>query len=323
MALTLGQARLRLSTFAPPADLTNNILLACEKLLSESNPKDSSKLVTIRVSEGLLTLPREFLNVLGIAVDDVPKPVFNHWYSVIGSGVGVQDNVFNEVVEVGDGFPTFKDPSSVDEDGTLITVKQDISESGVSIVFKGIDDDAEQVRTLNGALYQDGETIVASVGGATSTTTFLSITQVVKPPCNGRIRVYSVDPADSSLVPIAIYEPSERSPSYRRYRVPRHYNDDGTDLPYTVTALCRIKLVDTLDDDNDVLPIGSLNALRDGLRYIEYVNANDMERAENYLQSALRTLGKEAARDRPASTFPAPIQIVNNTGWASGFKTLY
>lgn len=300
--LTLGVAKQRLASFASADDLTERINLACELLLTGQNHKGSIEKVAFTVSDGLFTLPRHYFGCLGITVLDFPMPIYNKWYEFVGSGPGTGDSACRSVVDLGDGYTTIKDISSVDEDGCLLKVVSELAEdAGMEILLRGLDGDLATIYTTKSSERIEGEYVDLATGsGATSSTTFTSLKQVIKPITKGRVYVYAVDTTD---VLIATYEPSEERPAYRRYRVPEVQADT-----VSVIALCQRRHVDVLDD-NDPLPVDNMNALRDAMLSLEYKSQNDLERSTAYLTSAMQLLSKEHQRYQPVSTYPSMVNM--------------
>lgn len=296
--LTLGVARSKLSKYAPQAELTDKINAACELLLTAQNSKNSLEKVSFVVTNGILTLPRKYFGCIGVTVEGVSAPIYNQWYEFVLAGPGAVTAVYNEVVDLGDGWVTTVDISAVNPLGCTLRVSSDQSETDAEVLFKGFDADGEIIRTIGDDGPMDGESVTV---GDTSTSTFASLSAVIKPRTEGIIKVYAVDGSSETL--IATYEPNEERPSYRRYRV-RKAADGTTE----VMALCQRRHVEAVNDD-DELPIDNLNALREALQSLQYRDQNDLERADQFLSSSLAILNREQKRFNPASTFPPPISL--------------
>lgn len=287
---------------------------ACEMIDTFTKPKDSLDRVGITVYDSILTLPRNYSTCLGILRGTEPLQIRGPWVEFILSGPGSilgesDPDLCGEIIDMGDGYSCIREPSDVNADGCRIKVYTDGSASSEvyeSIIeFYGLDGDGDIIRTTTGSTIRSGEALnlLASSGNATTTNSFTRLTQVVKPNTNGIITVYAIDPDDSSENLIATYQPSEKRPNYRRYKVPPA--PDGTST-YTATCLCRRRFV-TAELDNDILCVDHFGALLYGCLYISYRDVNDDERAERSLKMALDILSKQAVKFRPASTYPPPI----------------
>mgnify|MGYP003657433235 CR=1 FL=1 len=300
--LTLGTARSKLEKYAPEAELVEKINMACELLLTAQPMKGTLEKVTFAVTDGLLTLPRKYYGCLGATVNSTPVSIYNSWFEFVLAGPGAVDTAYNEVIDLGDGWVTITDISSVNAAGCTIRIASDQTEAGsASVLLMGLDADGETIRTADGGGFIEGEFVDI---GDTSTTTFTTLSRVVKPVTNGVVKLYAVDGADETL--IATYDPNEERPSFRRYRVPLTTDDDTT-----VTALCQRRHVEAVDD-SDELPIDNINALREALMSLQYEDQNDAERASLYLGNALGILNKEQRRYRPASFYPPPVNFIGH-----------
>jgi hypothetical protein len=126
---------------------------------------------------------------------------------------------------------------------------------------------------------------------------------VVKPITSGIITVYAIDPDDSTEHLIASYEPSERTPNYRRYRVPKPPTGDTTQ---TITTLCRRRYVEAVLD-NDKLCVDHFGALYYGVLSVWYRDANDDDRSDRTMAKAMDILSRQAVKFYPTSQRPPPI----------------
>lgn len=306
--LTLGTAKQRLARYAPAAYLADRINTACELLLTEQNHKGSIDRVAFVVTDGILSLPRQYFGCLGTTIEEWPRPIYNHWYEFIGGGPGESDQAYASVLDLGDRYPTALDVASVDEDGCRLKVVSELSEdSGLQILIRGLDADTEAVWSTVEGERLEGEYVDLATAGTTSSATFTTVSVVLKPITKGKVYLYAVSTTD---VLIATYDPAEERPSYRRYRVP-----ECDDEEVNVVALCQRRHVD-LRDDNDPLPVENLNALTNAMLALQYKDNNDLERYQQYLNAGKDLLQKEQRRAQPAHTYPPMVNM-------PGFTQIY
>jgi len=290
-----------------PATLKGLVNETCELISVLTKPKDSLDRVGITAYDQTLTLPRGYACCEGILHSKFPLIIRSGWFefSLAGPGSKLETDdgaLDGEVADMGDGFCCIREPAQVNVAGCRLKVYQSSAELTESIVvFYGVDADGGIVRTSN----IDGEAIDLSAGSGNATTTasFARITQVVKPITSGIITVYAIDPDDSTEHLIASYEPSERTPNYRRYRVPKPPTGDTTQ---TVTALCRRRYVEAVLD-NDKLCVDHFGALYYGVLSITYRDANDDERSDRTMAKAMDILSRQAVKFYPTSQRPPPI----------------
>ena len=297
-----------------PATLRGLVNEACEIMDVMTKPKDSLDRVGITAYDQTLTLPRGYACCEGILRSKFPLIIRSGWFefSLAGPGSKLETDdgaLDGEVADQGDGFCCIREPYQVNAAGCRLKVYTD-AQSGAEtyesiIEFYGLDADGEIIRTSGTTAIRSGEALdlLASSGNATTTASFARITQVVKPITSGIITVYAIDPTDSTEHLIASYEPSERTPNYRRYRVPKPPTGDTTQ---TITALCRRRYVEAVLD-NDKLCVDHFGALYYGVLSVWYRDANDDERSDRTMAKAMDILSRQAVKFYPTSQRPPPI----------------
>lgn len=279
----------------------------CEQFAIELNHKQTLERVAFSVYGGMLTLPRQYFGVTGIASNTSPMQIWNQWWEFLASGPGVQTRVYNLAEDLGDGWVTFKDLSEVDAGGCYLKVISDTTEDTTEkMLLKGTDENGELLRSGTGGEQMYGEEIDVSETANWTAAKFKSLSQIRKPKTNGRVRIFaSATSGDSNPTAVAIMEPDETDPCLRRYRVPR--SDDAATAT-SVEAICQLRTI-WLEDQDSIVPVGNLSALRDGLLALHYKDQNDEIRYEKLMGEALRILRAEHKRFHPMSSFPASIHF--------------
>lgn len=303
--LTLAAAKTKFADYAPTEKLVSRINEAVSQLLEAANGPLTKQRVAFSVYNGLLTLPRQYSAVVGVAMDDVPVQIKGRWYSYLPGSPGVQDRAYGEVLDLGDGYCTIRE---FPEEGSAITVKADVSEDADAVItLLGTDSSLEEVRTLQGDDYAYGEQVlIKNSSYASSSTVFTSLTGVIKPVTNGRVRLYITVDGEEEL--LAVYEANETHPSWRRYRVPLKEDAQGNREEVEVEALCVVR-AEEVTEDNQFLAVDNVPAIRDMMRSLDFMAASDWERSEQYRASALRAMNSAFSKANPANQMPAPIQI--------------
>lgn len=317
--LTLRTALFQLSrkpAFSPlqTSQLTGLIQEADEVLSTLTSPKDGLDRLGITAYDSVLTLPRRYATCEGAIQCCAPLVGSSRWVEFLLTGPGkIADasdaQLFGQFLDLGDGFCCFREPNTIDEDGCRLKVYTDAANSTENtetiIEFYGTDSDGEVIRTLLTSAPRTGEALqlLGATGYATTTSSFATISQVVKPVTVGILSVYAVDPDDSSETLIATYAPNETVPSYRRYRVPPAC--DGTDS-YVLTALCR-KRYTAPEIDDDPLSVDNFSALVSAILFIQYRDANEDDRAARQLKLTREIIGRQNAKFLPASQSATPV----------------
>ncbi len=332
--LTLASADYQLSqtkawASVSPETRRNVINQACQMNDTFMRHKDAMRRVDVQVYDGIMTLPRRYAVCEGFLNNRQPLQVRNGWFEFAlagqGSVLGIDDvAVMGEGMDMGDGWCCFREPESVNEDGCRLKVYTDAGaavENTESIMrFCGLDGDGDPVRTTVDNVIQFGEAVdlLAASGTVTTTNSFTKLTQVIKPNTNGIISVYAIDPDDSTEHLIAMYEPSEKLPTYRRYRVPLGPNGED---PYTAVAWCRTRYV-AAEIDNDPVCIENFNALYYWTLWVDRRNALDKEGTLDAFNWAMKIMNAESEKFMPSNQMPPMIfnldewqSNTSNPGW--------
>jgi hypothetical protein len=310
MALTLDQARQKLFKYVSPtldaALVTDRINSALERIYNSGKWKGLMTPVSMASSNDpnqwwtsepvkYLTLPRQFQSVLGVqfATGDMPglpRLVYPRWQEYIAGGSG-QVNAgtgMQMLIDMGDGFVTYSDPTAEFFPRFEITDGNDIGQvvkvAAVDVDGNDIFDD-EGNAWISATLVSEGVTLPKRVA---------KIISINKPVTEGTVNLFAVSPSNSSIkCKIADYEPTETVPSYKRYKV------SGGEFVSRLNCLCKrrfVELVNGADDETLIIP-GNEGSLKLVLMSLQYEDKNDMERAETYFQKAIQLLNAELKED--------------------------
>lgn len=286
---------------------------------------------TIRtcVTAGCITWPRFVKTILGMNVCGYGIPIRNAWYE----------------------FQLYRKAPSTAEcncDGTELldrgTVCQHQDFAGLSkiriypanstdvgkrVLLQGKDANGDTIRTLDGSVWVDGEYVTLASPFIESTKQFAapSLTGVQKPLTNGLLTVTAVNVATGAQTEIAVWEPSETAPAYRRTylnnlpRLCQNYNSsrgctdngNGCVAPdeactnIVVESIVRMEFVPVVVD-TDWLFISNLRALKHGMRSIQMRDREEYQKAEIEWQQALRLLRNELEAYSPITQTVINVQ---------------
>jgi|KBSSwiStaDraftv2_1062776.scaffolds.fasta_scaffold37473_3 hypothetical protein len=175
----------------------------------------------ICVQNKCVTLPREVETVLGVNLAGRPALGHNELFSFHLNGPGDCKNRcdyswFDELPAV-----TYKD---IICPGRLVAFVDKPEDSGVELRVFGFDNQNKPLQTLEDGVWTDGLLVPTIFGYAVpaSTDPLVSrITDIVKGPSAGIIRLSTYDNSSSSGTLIGIYDPDETHPRYRRIKISR------------------------------------------------------------------------------------------------------
>lgn len=291
--LTLGAAR---PTIAEAIGVCDNdaripklLNLAVQRLLPRGKWLGTFQRYRFCTNQACITLPRQFETVEAFALCNCPGIIRNEFFEFQGTSYGIlgPDDCIGRLLVPRGMACTFDDPSSKTQ---KLKVYADCTEAtGAYATFLGWDENSNWIRTLIGTDWIDGERILLSTSPQLSVNYFTKLVDVQKPITNCNVRVYAYDvPSGANVKALAIYEPDETAPMYRRYMVPGldQMGTSQSDCADSVT--CDQTQVDLLVKmafipvrlDTDYLIIGNLPALELACMAIQAEKNNQFADAE-------------------------------------------
>jgi hypothetical protein len=303
MRLLLSQAQDLLSDYVEygmcPTDprCTREINLAIERLMPILNPEKTIKRMQFDVVDQVVTMPRQVKTVLG-ASTSYPSctgssscgpgctailSVKSVWYEMMPGGpVGWVPCATNVLMDLGTGFSTFADPST--SQPFTLRLYADIPQTASEgfIVINGTDVNGNLPFSYVNNQYIPGQALNIPTSNPTDNTggtyndtpqMFTQINSITKPVTQGRLRLFGVDSTGTQF-PLAVWEPDELNPDYRRYLV----TWVGPSMPSILTVLVKLRYVYTTSPYSDLL-ITNVGALRNALQAMKYERAGAFDQA--------------------------------------------
>lgn len=255
---------------------------------------------------GCITWPRQVETIEAWGMCDCPGIIRNQWFEFDQNGpglVGTCGDVGLQMIDRGNAC-IFSDIRG--EANKKIKVYADVAEDAAAVItIQGYDENSQWIRSVVLGSYIDGEQIAIISGTpASSQNIFTSITGVLKPETNGIVRLYEINTNTSVQRPIAVYEPSETRPVYRRSLVPNFGSmdscctDDDADedacQKKQVTVMAKLQYL-PVALDNDWLLISNLMALKWMVMSIKKAEQNLVTDSQLYETKAMRELQNELA----------------------------
>lgn len=204
--------------------------LALESLLrgyEGDNVRDSVTFVVQpdENGEGFITVPRRWLSIRGVVSGErigFPLRVRNGWYEYSPGGIGMRcgSDAMRGVIPLQGRFTTFTKWNIP----LYLRFKFEQDEEAGTIIVRGRLV-GQNIWNTSGGASTEGELVTFGDSGSPSTDVTTTNVfdeppyQIIKPVTKGRVSMYTVD-ADDTETLVAVYDPSERSPRWRRYKVP-------------------------------------------------------------------------------------------------------
>ena len=335
MKVTLGTAKTRiakhLNLCATDARTTEYINEAQRRLIESGKWKGTYGRFNICATSGCIAWPRQIETIETVAVSENVGVVRNGWFEFVESGYGLldnKDNVGYQLLDRGES-PTHKDMSGAGKPIRVYAFNE--SDAGKTITIQGYDENNNWVRTVksgSGAdtVYQDGVVVTLVNGYVDTTTSFKSITGVLKDTTEGNVQLYEITVASPlTQVDIATYEPDETLPSYRRSLIPSLGGaagcEDGDDKKVAVTVIAKLRFINAVND-TDVLMVSDLYAIKNMAVAIKLEENRDFGAATEYRNLAIESLQNQLANHMGDGAVPV-LQMTNlNTHGGGGIESL-
>lgn len=297
-----------ISGVCPTSDEFKSLLNQAQRRIAKrGNWFGTEMLVNFCIYNGCLVLPRYIGTLMGVRFCDGTNPdILNHWYAIVGP-CDCQFASSHTVTEIGTA-PAYNEISG--DYGKYIRYYVDkLEDVGKTITIYGIDSNGQPLQELVGGVWQRGITLTAAAPFAQTTAKVRRITSVTREATQANARLYEVDPilydADATpLVPdttegymrdLALYEPSETNPRYRKYFIKGFDSistscseSDGITLR-KVTALVKLQFVPVVSL-NDFLMIDDFDAIKLMIRAIRQEDAGNDEGAEALIMKSVREM---------------------------------
>lgn len=242
---------------------------------------------TIAVTDGCITLPRQIESIITAASCCGQVTVRNQWYEFNEGGYGLMDkdrSIGSQLVDRGT-VPAYRDMTG----GTNSYVRVylgDSSDAGKTITLQGYDQNGNWVRTLNSGVWIDGEKLTLAGTYIQSTKKFTALTGVIRDATNTVQRLYEFNATDSTELDLAVYDPDETLPQYRRM----FWGGicESADTRY-LTVMARMRHIDVANDNDYVIP-PCPDAIKLMVKAIDFEEKNLPNESMIYEQKAVAEL---------------------------------
>lgn len=281
------------------------------------------------LNNGCITWPRHIETIEAFAVCDWPGPVRNEWFEFNENGYGLLSDGAcpgNTLIDRGETC-AFDDITKGKLD-RKIKVYSDIAEDSSSrITLQGYDENGNWIRTLVSGVWIDGEQVAMNTTGTLTTKLFTSLVAVLKPVTLGNIRLYEYDTIGAAnFRSLAIYDPDETRPLYRRSLVPGLGSEccvsDDEDLDTcnksTVTVMAKLRHI-PVATDSDWLMLRSPAAIRLGVMAILKEKKDLLQEAEMYWGKAITELERGLQSYQGDGAISAP-RVMTNDAWGGNVE---
>jgi hypothetical protein len=276
------------------------------------------------VNDACITWPRMVRSIEVASLCNTAMRVRSEWFEFLPNGPGQlkETNLVGlQLIDHGTAcvFADVRGASS------KVRVTCDLAaDNGSKVLLQGYDQNGNWILTNDGGNWIEGEYVTASVGGTNSVNTFAppGPVRVIKPETDGPIRLYEWDTLTSAITrSLAVYEPSEVLPIYRRSFIPGLSSLNtcsGSSDPCDkkrVVVLARLQHV-PVSKDNDFLVLNNIAAIKEMVKSIVYAEQDGkLQEAEVHEIRARREIeGESSAYLGDGAQNPIGIASSNDFG---------
>ena len=259
-------------------------------LWNKNNWTSQEEYVQICCVDGCFTLPNRYEQIKLAWMGNESMSLADEWFNATNAyALQPNQSCHRGIVEVGGLHAVFNDYGTNTFQIGVMTERDD--DAGVELAFEAQDEygtySLVKITTLGrGELSKTGPQ-------------YRAIRAVSKPVTNGRIRVYAYDTILNTKTMIALYQPSDTNPTFRRFRTPKHCN--------TVTLYASKKYFDLTD------PKELVEFIPDAMIYaILALNSRENRKADEFLKNLSLAI-QEQQKEMENVEIPtaAPIRFSN------------
>lgn len=278
-------------------------------LINEGDFKGTKRMIRFKVRNNSIALPREAEAILRCAFDSQPAYVHTTAYEYLDGGPGIlgcydRDIPYNDLVDMGDGHPTFWPIGGTAR--KIVAISTHEEDTNLTIRVRGVDQakneilptaPGEDIPIARWKAGSEGRIVDSMIDP--SENEFLEIRSIVKPVTAGYVTLYAYNPDTKHMWGLGKYHPNETQPSYRRYKVTGRSGYDTSDAQSScLVAQIKLRWVPLLYD-SDVLLIQNLPALRIMCQSIHMRNLMNTQKALELQADALRMLDMQLRNANP------------------------
>jgi hypothetical protein len=284
--LTVADCRAALYNEVDATDVYSSLFLprlneVCERFMLSGKWKGMVVRLTLPASQGFVTLPRNFQNILVHRYKKIPGPMFTHYHEFSVAGPGEVDSAFaypGFLIDMGDGFATQAD---IETAGTATLAPDSVDDVGKVIRLFGEDENGNEIFDSDGLR---GINVTLALPSVTTTQQFSRITGITAP--QNIVGYWTLSVSGDQ---IGSYAPGETRPRYRRYQT--GVTEDN------IEVLAQRRYVPMVSESDWVIP-GNLTALRYGFQAMQYESAAQLQEAQAVFARGLAFLNQEARLSR-------------------------
>jgi hypothetical protein len=248
-----------------------------------------------------ITLPREVETVYGVNIEGNPSVGHGQLFNFHLNGLGDKSAPCGWAWQDLGGFHSvYRD---IEVPSKLVAYVSSPADNGKQLIVYGFDDQGNRLRREVSGQWLDGYQVPTIYGYAipdSSAPVVARITHVVKDVTAGPVRLSTIDSDGASGQLLAVYEPDETLPQYRRIKINR---------PSKWVRIAYRKTTPLFTSQFDRVPLKSRLGFLLAFRAVKFYSETDIGNAHAFEADSAR-LELEAQNATEAPTV-SPIQVLN------------
>lgn len=305
MKYTFAQAKTRLAGYSGTFGVTNlgdAINSAIQALAGLSGWECLRKVVRYSSAGPCFTLPQGSAGLVRVCVNGRPSSMRGQDFRFIQSGpgdlreppIGFKPVETRNVIDCGESPLVVEPPCAF-----RVFAYSDVA-SSPAITVRGYDESGRVVScsvSMTASPVYSGSTLVSGTepdNATSSDTVFRSVLEVtIAAQATGYVELYAEEADTGNRYPIALYHPSVKAPSFRRYSIA----GIGPGQPVDILAETRIDPL-PLVADSDVLPFDCIEPIEWMINYDWCMKSGEVDKAQKFKAEAMTWLkSKEVVND--------------------------
>jgi hypothetical protein len=248
----------------------------------------------------VITLPREVETVHALNLGGQPTLGFHQLFSYHLNGPGDCRQSIRSWQDLGFGFPVYRNPTTP---GQLVAYPSSAADNGKELIVYGYDKDGNELRRETSSGWVAGYQVSVIYGYSVPEegAPFVGrITTVKKARTQGPMRLSTTDDDGVTGTLLAVYEPDEVYPQYRRIKI-------GQSCSWV--RISYRKITPVFLSRYDHVAMKNRQAMLSAMQAVKFYSEKNLGAAQSYEANAAR-LEIEAQLISEPSVF-SPIQVIN------------
>lgn len=301
---------------------------AQRRLLKRGDWFDTDFQIRMCISGCTIAWPRFVGAIRGVRANgcsNQPSTIFNNWFSFTSPSANWWGDRWSSnyaTLEDINLAPTFNDVSGTT--GRLIRYYVvNYEDVGKTITINGVQYGGQPLQELSGGVTVNGVTLAAAAPFASTSQLVTRIDAITRQATTGLAYLYEYDPVANTLRDLAIFQPNETNPRFRRSKIlnkPVNSSPpDANGIRWTnIDALVKVEFV-PVANVRDYLLIDDFDALKFMFKAVNAEDASDYQSSEMNITQAIRELNFGLRNKNLDGQTPVFVNAIPGRGIVSPF----